>query len=376
MSAYSLPYVIQCVELASQRASSEVHGQMKRRVWGLASIAAIASFVGFLGTVLGILSVFRSYGGSWSSIFADETRRISEAMVPGFLGLLVALLAFWFYQYLSDQLKAFDLEMRCASDDLVNRLVVHLGQLKATDAALWAALVTRPKAVGITADPSAARPPEAPQFSIGRMYRHGVLELIWPHLDSGFDADLILDTTRWICLGYGIIGYLMYWVQHRSPAGLIVFTFLASAGISIRRRSLGGLLSAYAFFAVAAVSCLLSSYSLGFGAVCCAAAPLPLVGSWKAVRWPGSGRSVSRTELMVRRLLFALLLSAAGSTVLFGTIFGMYPTQLNDNSMYPTIEAGDWLLGSTSRLTGPIYRTELLEVNVGCLLYTSDAADE
>ena len=126
MCTYALPYAIQCAQLAARRESVAVRTRMKGRITDLASIAATASFVGFLGTVVGLLNSFPSYGSSRSVILADETRRMSEAMIPGAIGLVVALVAFWSYRYLSDRLRAFELEMENTTTDLINRLTVYL----------------------------------------------------------------------------------------------------------------------------------------------------------------------------------------------------------------------------------------------------------
>lgn len=112
---------------------------MRRGVTSLASVAATASFVGFFGTVLGIMNSFQSIGTSKSAALAGLTGRLSDALVPGILGLFVAVMAFCFHQYLSNQLEAIDLEMDNASLDLTNRLVVHLEQLRVTNPAPGAA---------------------------------------------------------------------------------------------------------------------------------------------------------------------------------------------------------------------------------------------
>jgi len=133
MSRQFLPYAIQCAEIAARRESAGVRGYLQRRVISLASVASTAALIGFLGTVWGILNSFRSYGSSRSSILADETNRISQAMVPGLLGLFVALLAFWIYRYLRGCMEEFNLEMENTTVDLVNRLIVHLEGLRNSD---------------------------------------------------------------------------------------------------------------------------------------------------------------------------------------------------------------------------------------------------
>ena len=113
MSAYDIygvrsstrPYVIQCVELAMQRSSAAVQGDLKRGVTSLAIVSATASFFGLFGVVLGILNSFMSMGTSKSAGLSMVSSRISEAMAPGILGIGIAIIAFWFYRILCERLK-------------------------------------------------------------------------------------------------------------------------------------------------------------------------------------------------------------------------------------------------------------------------------
>jgi signal peptidase I len=49
-------------------------------------------------------------------------------------------------------------------------------------------------------------------------------------------------------------------------------------------------------------------------------------------------------------------------------VFGLFHTQAADDSMQPTIHAGDWLVGLSAQIAGPIQRSEVWEVNWGGLV--------
>jgi biopolymer transport protein ExbB/TolQ len=104
------------------RAAIAVHGDMKRGLSSLASVAATAPFVGFFGTVLGILNSFRGVGTEKSTVLAMIAESLSESLVLTELGLLVALLAFCGHQYFLAQLESLDVEMKNASLKLINEL--------------------------------------------------------------------------------------------------------------------------------------------------------------------------------------------------------------------------------------------------------------
>ena len=116
------PEVLDAVRRASARSARAVHGEMKRGLNSLASIAATAPFVGVLGWVLGYYNSFP--GGSFSkeTMMATVTGRLSEALMPIELGLFVALLAYFGHTYLAAKLQDLDVEMENASLQLINQL--------------------------------------------------------------------------------------------------------------------------------------------------------------------------------------------------------------------------------------------------------------
>ena len=108
--------------------SSKVRLEMKRGLSSLASIASTAPLVGLLGTVIGILDSFRGcIGQKWFCAMA-VLEGVTEALVSTALGLLVAVPAVWFHNYLSNKMEAFDVEMELASLELVNYLDLRLRQ--------------------------------------------------------------------------------------------------------------------------------------------------------------------------------------------------------------------------------------------------------
>ena len=107
---------------ASTRAASAVHIEMKRGLNSLASIAAIAPFVGVLGWILGFHNSFPGFVGEKSAQLAIVNERLSESLVPIELGLLVALLAYFGHKYLVARLETLDVEMENASLQLLNQL--------------------------------------------------------------------------------------------------------------------------------------------------------------------------------------------------------------------------------------------------------------
>ncbi len=342
--------------MAARRESARVRWQLEQGVGSLASVASAAAFVGFFGVVLGLINSFHSYGSSRSAILADITNHVSQAMVPGLLGLAVALIAFWAYQYLLGRLEVFDLEMESTTVALVNRLIVHLARLKSSEPARWSEVARRPVSSGFVAYSETALSENEPKFSIGRMYRHGLLELIWPKFTCDVDRAVILEAASWVCAAYGIAGYLAYWFQQRLLSGFAMLCFFLWAGAMVRKgQPREAVAAVMAFFSLALIVFCLAPYgSAWWGTFFCVLAVLPFLGGFRA----GSA-ALLRRELRWRRvgarLVLAVLLAGAGTAVVFGNVLGLYETP------------GGWRLGESVSITGQIVRGELLEVNIGGL---------
>ena len=120
---------VEAVETAKRglrRSQAVVHGKLRRGLNTLGSIANTAPLVGAFGTVLGIMNSFPGCGASRSYCMAVEAERLSEALLPTALGLLVAVPTVWCYKYLSSELESLDVETESESLTLVNSLISYL----------------------------------------------------------------------------------------------------------------------------------------------------------------------------------------------------------------------------------------------------------
>ena len=274
MSRYHRPFVIQCAELASERAIGNVRTQLAKRVSSLATVASTAVLIGLLGTMFGILGSFRSFGGSRSYVIAYFTNSLGEALIPGLLGILVSTMAFSLYRTLQTQLEDFDFEMKIARDGVVSGLTAYLQALKSSNKALWLALSKGPSgAAGVPVLRVAS-----PLLGIVERARHGVWQLLWPKLESETDAGAVLAAAGGIGIVYGAIGCLVAWEREHWITGILTLAFFEAA-----RRALGRG-SRWAVFAVIAFLALLlfvnvRQYGWSDGSVCIAVGLVPFSGS-------------------------------------------------------------------------------------------------
>jgi len=111
---------IEASRRALERAEAIVHAELKRGVSSLATIGSSAPFVGLLGTVIGIMNAFKQIATSKSTGIGAVAGGISEALITTALGLLVAIPAVWMFNYFTNRIEAFDVEMGNSSSELID----------------------------------------------------------------------------------------------------------------------------------------------------------------------------------------------------------------------------------------------------------------
>ncbi|HNV03975.1 MAG TPA: MotA/TolQ/ExbB proton channel family protein [Vicinamibacterales bacterium] len=122
-AALSRDDMMDTVRRAIQRATALTGSDLKRGVASLATIGATAPFVGLLGTVVGIITAFQGIAATGSGGLGSVSAGISEALVETALGLLVAIPAVWFYNYLTGRIEFFNVEMDNSSSELVDYFI-------------------------------------------------------------------------------------------------------------------------------------------------------------------------------------------------------------------------------------------------------------
>ncbi len=99
------------LERAAQIASSEALTSMETRMTWLATIAAVAPFIGLLGTVMGIIDAFHGLGTAGAATLRAVAPGISEALITTAAGLVVAIPAVVGYNQLTARLREFAARM-------------------------------------------------------------------------------------------------------------------------------------------------------------------------------------------------------------------------------------------------------------------------
>ena len=115
--------LLDTVRRSIQRATALTSNDLKKGVSALATIGATAPFVGLLGTVVGVINAFTGIASTGSGGIGAVSAGIAEALVETALGLLVAIPAVWFYNYLTGRIEYFNVEMDNSSSELVDYFI-------------------------------------------------------------------------------------------------------------------------------------------------------------------------------------------------------------------------------------------------------------
>lgn len=112
------------------RRLSETNAGLRQHLWVLGTIASSAPFVGLFGTVLGIMESFKAIGSSGKSGFSVVAAGISESLIATAAGIIVAVVALLFYNFLQTRVNSIAQDFRLKLEDAAELLLIARRQGK------------------------------------------------------------------------------------------------------------------------------------------------------------------------------------------------------------------------------------------------------
>jgi biopolymer transport protein ExbB/TolQ len=110
------------LEAAVDRERQRIGLTLKGQLWLLATIGAIAPFIGLFGTVWGILRAFEQIGATHQAGIDVVGPGIAEALVTTAAGIVVAIEAMVIYNYFMARLARVVLELKLMAEEFVELL--------------------------------------------------------------------------------------------------------------------------------------------------------------------------------------------------------------------------------------------------------------
>lgn len=110
----------EAIQRSLDMASAMTAAEMKKGLGGLATVGSTAPFIGLFGTVMGIVNAFTGMATTGSGGIAAVSAGIAEALITTAFGLLVAIPAVMAFNYFTNRLERFQIEMTNSSAELID----------------------------------------------------------------------------------------------------------------------------------------------------------------------------------------------------------------------------------------------------------------
>jgi biopolymer transport protein ExbB/TolQ len=105
---------------AVKRATAMKTADLQRGLSSLATVGSTAPFVGLFGTVIGIINAFTKMNEAQTAGIAVISGAIAEALIATAFGLVVAIPAVWMFNYFTNRVNVFTIEMHNSAEELID----------------------------------------------------------------------------------------------------------------------------------------------------------------------------------------------------------------------------------------------------------------
>ena len=113
-------YGIEAVERALDRVTITETQALRKGMNMLATTGATAPFVGLVGTIFGIINAFQMMGEAGGGDLAAISSGIAEALITTAIGISVAILGVWLFNYFNGQVEEITNDMGVSVQELLD----------------------------------------------------------------------------------------------------------------------------------------------------------------------------------------------------------------------------------------------------------------
>lgn len=114
--------LVDAVNRQMERAKERETANLKRGLTWLATVGSTAPFVGLLGTVVGIIAAFQGIASTGSRGLGAVSAGIAEALIETAFGLMVAIPAVLFFNYLTAKVGTIELALARSAGELLDEM--------------------------------------------------------------------------------------------------------------------------------------------------------------------------------------------------------------------------------------------------------------
>lgn len=102
-----------------ERKRLEQAAELRRYLWLLGTIGSAAPFIGLFGTVVGIIRAFTSMAETGAGGFNVVAAGISEALVATATGIVVAVIAIFFFNFFQVRIGRLQFQLKLLSEEML-----------------------------------------------------------------------------------------------------------------------------------------------------------------------------------------------------------------------------------------------------------------
>ncbi len=111
---------IDSAERALERVQVNEGADLRKGLNILATTGATAPFVGLVGTIFGIINAFQGMAESGSGGLASVSAGIAEALVTTAIGISVAILGVWLFNFFTARIEAITNDMAVSTQEIID----------------------------------------------------------------------------------------------------------------------------------------------------------------------------------------------------------------------------------------------------------------
>lgn len=115
--------VIAAANRAIERATLMTTEDLRKGLSVLATIGSTAVFVGLFGTVVGVINAFTGIAEAGGGGLGAVSAGIAEALIETAVGLVVAIPAVWMFNFFTNRIERFQIEMSNSANELIDFLI-------------------------------------------------------------------------------------------------------------------------------------------------------------------------------------------------------------------------------------------------------------
>jgi biopolymer transport protein ExbB len=118
---------------AVERERQQVNLKLRRNLWILGTVGALAPFIGLFGTVVGIMHAFRQMAATGQGGFTVVASGISEALITTAAGIAVAIEAVVIFNFLNVHVQKLVLQLRLLTEEYLEIVKETLPALRGAE---------------------------------------------------------------------------------------------------------------------------------------------------------------------------------------------------------------------------------------------------